>query len=138
MEDKADWSCDSCHTNNYAQELSCRVCGRKAGSATSVPALTEHRPRTVTHDKTAASVESRHKNLPRPTSTPAPVPPSRPAPPKPPVPPKSPPAPARPGAAKRAPRPVLRFFLIVIAVVILIPVVIVAALLTVLHLLGHV
>lgn len=129
MKGKTDWSCDSCHTSNYAQESSCRVCGREAGSATGVQVPPEHRPLTVTDDKTVAFVESRHKDLPRPTITLAPMPPSRPALPKPPVPPTfSPPPPRFPRTAPRTPRPasgralrgVARYLLVVIVAIILI------------------
>ncbi|MGW0516129.1 zinc finger Ran-binding domain-containing protein [Crossiella sp. NPDC003009] len=103
MKDKADWSCDSCHTNNYAQQSICRVCGRQAGSATGVLALPDHQPLSIARDETVAFVESRHKELPRATIALAPVPPSRPGPPGPLCPPK---APARSdyGVATRTPR----------------------------------
>ncbi|MEV6908543.1 zinc finger Ran-binding domain-containing protein [Amycolatopsis sp. NPDC051071] len=128
MKNKADWSCDSCHTNNYAQQTSCRVCLREPGSATAVVVLSAHKPLKVPHDETVDFVESRHKELPRPTITLAPVPPSRPAPAKPSDVPKRP-APAIPRPVPAAPRPpvsgstvwrVVRFLLIpVLAIVVI-------------------
>ncbi|MGW7532198.1 zinc finger Ran-binding domain-containing protein [Amycolatopsis sp. NPDC054798] len=91
MPDKADWSCDSCHTNNYAQQSVCRVCGREAGSATGELALPDHRPLTIAADETVAFVESKHTKPERPTIALAPVPPPRP--PSPPKPPSYPPRP---------------------------------------------
>ncbi|GAA1034730.1 MULTISPECIES: zinc finger Ran-binding domain-containing protein [Amycolatopsis] len=77
MPDKADWSCDSCHTNNYAQQSVCRVCGREAGSATGELALPDHRPLKIAADETVAFVDSKHTKTERPTIALAPVPPPR-------------------------------------------------------------
>ncbi|ATY09094.1 hypothetical protein CU254_00280 [Amycolatopsis sp. AA4] len=84
MPDKADWSCDSCHTNNYAQQSTCRVCGREAGSATGELALPDHRPLAISAEETVAFVESKHTEAERPTIAlaPKPPPPMRPPPPK--------------------------------------------------------
>ncbi|MEU3765866.1 zinc finger Ran-binding domain-containing protein [Amycolatopsis keratiniphila] len=103
MKNNADWSCDSCHTNNYAQQTTCRVCGREPGSATAALTLSEHRSLEVARDETVDFVESRYKDLPRPTISLAPVPPARPPAPKLPTVPARP-APAIPRAVPRPPR----------------------------------
>lgn len=106
MPAKADWSCDSCHTNNYAQQSVCRVCGREAGSATGELALPDHRPLAISAEETVAFVESRHAKPERPTIALAPPPPVRPpSPPK--TPPKTPSRTPRPYVARRRKRRVV-------------------------------
>jgi hypothetical protein len=90
-----DWVCDSCETNNYAQDSKCRICARPPGSVTGeVKAVARPRDWTPQARTPVKFTQSKYTALERPQLTLAPTAPVKPTPPpKPPTPSKPPPPP---------------------------------------------
>jgi hypothetical protein len=108
MESSA-WACDSCHTNNYAEDRSCRVCGLAPGSATGTIKMVSHEPPPQRPTERPLFVASKHAGAPDPnrstiflTPPPPKVRPAAPKPaPKPSGPPRPVPMPTRPDSRRR-------------------------------------
>ncbi len=87
--DDPPWACDSCHTNNYAADTVCRVCGRAPGSATGTVVLVSPEAPPQRSVDGSHFVQSKHADQQRPTifltpptppaPKPEPAPPPRPA-----------------------------------------------------------
>jgi hypothetical protein len=93
----APWVCDSCETNNFAQDSVCRMCQRVPGSVTGEVQIVQHPQQWSQLQEQPKFIESKHAVTERPVfslmPTPAPVRPAKPPPPAP-----RPPAPVLPVA----------------------------------------
>jgi hypothetical protein len=113
--DGSAWSCDSCHTNNYAADTECRVCGHTPGSATGAVQLVSHEAPPRRPAEQVTFVQSKHAaQQQRSTIFLTPPTPPTPTPPK--------PAPLAPRPASRAKKPgwltFVAFAVVAVAVII--------------------